>query len=166
MKKGYTIIELIIVLAIISLISSITAMKITKVKENLEILELKHSANEVKSLLSYAKAYCRKNKVAGQITVGLDRKTITFAVDDREYRISKRITVSKNVEVGSNFKISSSITSSNNNITEQGYIKSAGNIKLTHKSKKTIDITISVGNDIIRSYENDYEDGDVIDEER
>lgn len=166
MKKGYTIIELIIVLAIISLISSITVINITKVKENLEMLELKHSANEVKSLLSYAKSYCRNNKVTGKITVGLDRKTITFVVSDINYKTSKTITVSKNVEVGSNFKVSSSITSSDNNITEQGYIKSAGNIKLTHKSKKTIDITISVGNDIIRSYENDYEDGDIIDEER
>ena len=62
----------------------------------------------------------------------------------------------------SNFKVYSSITSDNNNITDEGYIKSAGTITLTHKSNKRIYITVSVGNDIIRSYESDEEEGDII----
>lgn len=165
MKKGYTIIELIIVLAIISLISSIAMVNIIKVKEDLEVIEFKNSANEVKSLLSFAKAYCRKNKVPGQILIGSDKKTIVFEVSDKNYLFKKIVILSKNIEVGSNFKVSSSETSSNNNVTDEGYIKSAGTITLSYKNNKKIKITVSVGNDISRSYESDNEDGDIINEE-
>ncbi|MBD7916584.1 prepilin-type N-terminal cleavage/methylation domain-containing protein [Clostridium sp. Sa3CUN1] len=165
MKKGYTLIEVIIVLSIISLISSIAIVNISKVKENLEVIEFKNSANEVKALLSFAKAYCRKNKVHGQIIVGSDRKTIAFEVSDKNHSFKKIIKLSKNIEVGSNFKVSSSITSANNNVTDEGYIKSAGTITLMYKNNRKIEITISVGNDISRTYESDNEDGDVINEE-
>lgn len=165
MKKGYTLIELIIVLAIISLISSIAMVNIIKVKEDLEVIEFKNSANEVKSLLSFAKAYCRKNKVPGQIVIGSDKKTIVFEVSDKNYLFKKIVILSKNIEVGSNFKVSSSETSSNNNVTDEGYIKSAGTITLSYKNNKKIKITVSVGNDISRSYESDNEDGDIINEE-
>lgn len=60
MKKGYTLIELIVVLAIMSIFSSIAVINITKVKERLENIELKNLEAEVKSLLSFGKAYCRK----------------------------------------------------------------------------------------------------------
>ncbi|MGG7058670.1 pilus assembly FimT family protein [Clostridium nigeriense] len=162
MKKGYTLIELIIVLSIIAVISSITTINIVKFKEKMEIIEFNSVANEVKSLLSFGKAYCRKNKVSGQILVGNNRKTITFEVTNKDFPITKTIKLNKDIEVGSNFKVSSSITSDNNNITDEGYIKSAGTITLTHKSNKRINITVSVGNDIIRSYESDEEEGDII----
>lgn len=162
MKKGYTLIELIIVLSIIAVISSIATINIVKFKEKMEIIEFNSVANEVKSLLSFGKAYCRKNKVSGQILVGKNRKTITFEVTNNEFPITKTIRLNKDIEVGSNFKVSSSITSDNNNITDEGYIKSAGTITLTHKSNKRINITVSVGNDIIRSYESDEEEGDII----
>ncbi|MGG7143667.1 pilus assembly FimT family protein [Clostridium nigeriense] len=162
MKKGYTLIELIIVLSIIAVISSITTINIVKFKEKIEIIEFNSLANEVKSLLSFGKAYCRRNKVSGQILVGSNRRTITFEVTNKEFPITKTIRLNKDIEVGSNFKVSSSITSDNNNITDEGYIKSAGTITLTHKSNKRINITVSVGNDIIRSYESDEEEGDII----
>ena len=162
MKKGYTLIELIVVLSIISIISSITVVNVVKFKDKMEMIEFNSVANEVKSLLSFAKSYCRKNNVQGKILVGINRKTITFEVTNKEAPITKTIELNKNVEVGSNFKVSSSITSDNNQITDEGYIKSAGTITLTHKSNKQIKITISVGSDIIRSYETDNEEGDII----
>lgn len=162
MKKGYTLIELIIVLSIIAVISSVTMVNIVKFKEKMDVIEFNSVASEVKSLLSFGKSYCRKNKVSGQILVASDRKSITFEVSNNESPITKTIKFNKNTEVGSNFKVSSSITSDNNNITDEGYIKSAGTITLTHKSNKRIYITVSVGNDIIRSYESDEEEGDII----
>lgn len=166
MKKGYTLIEIIIVLSIIAVISSITMVNVVKFKEKIDIIEFNSMANEVKSLLSFGKSYCRKNKVAGQILVGSDRKTITFEVTNNDFPITKTIKLNNDIEIGSNFNVSSSLTSNSNNITDEGYIKSAGTITLTHKSKKRINITISVGNDIVRSYENDNEEGDIINEER
>lgn len=165
MKKGYTLIELIIVLAIISLISSIAMVNIIKVKEDLEVIEFKNSANEVKSLLSFAKAYCRKNKVPGQILIDSDKRIIIFEVSDKIYLFKKIVSLNKNTEVASNFKVSSSGTTPNNTVTDEGYIKSAGTIILSYKNNKKIKITVSVGNDISRSYESDNEDGDMINEE-
>ena len=162
MKKGYTLIELIVVLSIISIISSITVVNVVKFKDKMEMIEFNSVANEVKSLLSFAKSYCRKNNVQGQILVGANRKVITFQVTNREAPITKSIKFDDNIEIGSNFKVSSSLTSDANKITDEGYIKSAGTITLTHKSKKQIKITISVGSDIIRSYETDNEEGDII----
>ncbi len=163
MKKGYTIIELIVVLSIITIFSSIVIINVGKVKERLDDIEFKNVEAEVKSLLSFGKAYCRKNKVPGQIIIGLDRKTIKFAVTGSLSPITRVINLENGIEVGSNLKVSENLKQDANNISDEGFIKSAGTITITNKSKsKSIDITISVGNDIIRSpIKNDEEDGDI-----
>lgn len=162
MKKGYTLVELIIVLSIITLFSSITMINVVKVKERMDNIEFNNLANEVKSLLSYGKSYCRKNKVPGKIIVGSDRKTITFQVTNSSSPITKTIKLNNNMEIGSNFNSSGDIKKDENNINDEGFIKSAGTIVLSNKNKKRIEITVSVGNDIIRSYTNDDEEGDII----
>lgn len=162
MKKGYTLIELIIVLSISTLLFSISVTNIVKFKENMNNVEFENTAVEVKALLSFAKTYCRKNKVPGQIIIGSDRKTITFQVTDRNFPINKSIKLKDNIEIGSNFTSSTDIKSDSNNISDEGYIKSAGTIVITNDKNKVIRITISVGSDIIRSYSNDEEEGDII----
>ena len=163
MKKGYTLIELIVVLSIMAIFSSMVVINIVKVKERLEYIEFKNLEAEVKSLLSFGKAYCRKNKVPGQIIIGSDRKTIKFIVTDRYSAITKVINLGNDIEVGSNFKISENLKQDANNISDEGFIKSAGTITITNGNKtKSIDITISVGSDIIRSpIKNDEEEGDI-----
>lgn len=163
MKKGYTLIELIVVLSIIAIFSSIVVVNIVKVKERLEDIEFKNLEVEVKSLLSFGKAYCRKNKVPGQIIIGSDRKIIKFVVTDRYSPITKVINLDNDIEVGSNLRVSENLKQDANNISDEGFIKSAGTITITNSSKtKRIDITISVGNDIIRSpIKNDEEEGDI-----
>ena len=163
MKKGYTIIELIVVLSIVAIFSSIVIINVGKVKEKLDDIEFKNLEAEVKSLLSFGKAYCRKNKVPGKIIIGLERKTIEFAVTDSRAPIKKVLNLSNGFEVGSNLMVSENLKQDANNISDEGFIKSAGTITITNKSKtKSINITISVGNDIIRSpIKNDEKDGDI-----
>lgn len=162
MKRGYTLIEMIIVLSVITLFSSVTIINVGKVKERMEDIEFKNVANEMKSLLSFGKSYCRKNRVPGKIIVGEDRKTITFQVTNSSFPINKTIKLNDDMEIGSNFHSSSDIKTDENNINDEGFIKSAGTIILTNKNHKYIEITISVGSDIIRSYINDEEEGDII----
>jgi len=163
MKKGYTIIELVIVLTILTIFSSITAINVIKYKERLDDIEFNSIANEVKSLLSFGKAYCRKNRVVGKIIVGTDRKTIRFEVTDSSSPISKIVKLKDDMEIGSNFNSSGNITRDENNINSEGFIKTAGTITIKNENEKRIEITVSVGNDIIRSYiNNDEEDGDII----
>lgn len=158
MKKGYTLIELIVVLSIITIFSSIVVINIGKVKEKMYDIQFKNLEAEVKSLLSFGKSYCRKNKVPGEIAIGLDGKTILFQVTGIKAPIIKRISFGEDIEVLSNINSSGN----SNNITQEGYIKSAGTITIKGKKKRT-EITISVGNDIIRSpIINDEEEGDII----
>lgn len=163
MKKGFTIIELIVVLSIIAIFSSIVIINVGKVKEKLDDIEFKNLEAEVKSLLSFGKAYCRKNKVPGKIIIGLERKSIEFAVTDSRAPIKKVLNLSNGFEVGSNLMVSENLKEDANNISDEGFIKSAGTITIINKSKtKSINITISVGNDIIRSpIKNDEKDGDI-----
>ena len=162
MKRGYTLIEVIIVLSIISLFSSITVINVGKFKDKMDDIEFKNVGYEIKSLLSFGKSYCRKNRVAGKIIVGNDRKTIKFEVTNSSFPISKTIKLNDDMEIGSNFNSASDIKKDENNINDEGFIKSAGTIILINKNNKRIEITISVGNDIIRSYINDEEEGDII----
>ncbi|MDV4152542.1 type II secretion system protein [Clostridium sp. AL.422] len=162
MKKGYTLIELIIVLSIITILASISIINVGRFREKFENIELNNLATEVKSLLSFGKSYCRKNKVPGKIIVGADRKTITFEVTNNSYETSKSIKLKDSMDIGSNFNSSGNIKTNENNINDEGFIKSAGTITITNGYNKRIEITVSVGNDIIRSYPNDSEEGDII----
>ncbi len=162
MKKGYTLLELIIVLSIITIFSSIVAMNIGKVKDRLNEIKLRNLEAEVKSLLSFGKSYCRKNKVKGKIIIGEDKKTIVFEVHDLTSPITKKIVLEDDFEVISNLKISRNLNQDSSNITDEGFIKSSGTITITGGNKR-IEITISVGNDIIRSpIINDEAEGDIV----
>lgn len=162
MKKGYTLLELILVIAIFSIIISITSINIYNVKKNMENIELNNAANEVKALLSFSKSYCRKNRVQGRILIGLDRQSMTFEVSGSKFPITKKIILSNDIKIGSNFVVSPSNSGSDNHISDEGFIKLAGTITLKHKNNRFIEITISVGNDIIRNKQNDNQEMDII----
>ncbi|MPL93633.1 MULTISPECIES: type II secretion system protein [Clostridium] len=156
MKKAYTLIELIVVLSILVIFSTVTIGGIKYFKDKSEDLNFENYVYEVKSLLSFAKSYCRKNKVIGNIIISSDRKSIIFDVTDKTYKLNKRVDLDNSTEIGSNFKLG------NNKINDEGFIKEAGTITLSNKNSKFVKITISVGNDIIRVSENDDNEGDMI----
>ena len=78
MKKGYTLIELIIVLSIMLIFSSLASLGYNFYKNSVEKIKLESTALEVRELLSFSKAYCRKNEITGNILVASDRKSITL----------------------------------------------------------------------------------------
>lgn len=150
MKKAYTLIELIIVLAIIATMSSVTIISFSRFQSNMNKIKLESLENEIKSLLSFAKAYCRKNKVPGEIYISDDKKSINFEVREKEYATRKKIVIEDNISVSSNLNENTVVNG--NNIDENGYIKSAGTITVLDDRNNKFEITIGVGNDIIRSY--------------
>lgn len=152
MKKGYTLIEVIIVLSIMLILSSLASVGYKFYKNSSEKIKLESTALEVRGLLSFSKAYCRKNEIIGNILVASDRKSIYFTVDNK---IKKAIRLEDGLEIGSNFV-------GNNVVNEKGFITKAGTINIrSDYLNKSFELKISVGNDIIRV--NDKNEGDIID---
>lgn len=156
-KGGYTLIELIIVLSIISLLASVGFSGGKYFKNKTESLKLQNNVYEVKSLLSFAKSYCRKNKVIGNIIISKNKKDVAFEVTDRNYNFKKMLVLDDDTYVASNFQ------DGTNKVNSEGFITKAGTITLSYKNNKFVEISISVGNDIIRVKEADENEGDIID---
>lgn len=156
-KGGYTLIELIIVLSIISLLASVGFSGGKYFKNKTESLKLQNNVYEVKSLLSFAKSYCRKNKVVGNIIISKNKKDVAFEVTDRNYNFKKMLVLDDDTYVASNFQ------DGTNKVNSEGFITKAGTITLSYKNNKFVEISISVGNDIIRVKEADENEGDIID---
>lgn len=155
MKKGYTLIEVIIVLSIMLVLSSLASLGYKFYKNSVEKIKLESTVLDVRDLLSFSKAYCRKNKVYGNLTVSLDRKSIIFTVDNKKAPIKKIISLEDGLEIGSNFR-------GNNTVNEEGFITKAGTINIRSSYlNKFLEIRVSVGNDIIRI--SDKNEGDIID---
>ena len=139
-KKGYTLIELIIVLGILTITFSIVLMNISSMRNTIYKITLDESVSEVRSILSLGKTYCRKNGVNGMIVI-YDNK-LAFVVKERGYEINKSTEGKTGLEINSNFSQGYS------GIDKDGYIKSAGRI-VVKIGKSYVEIKIGVGNDII-----------------
>jgi len=139
-KKAYTLIELVVVLGIMIIIASITSLNVGKIKNTINKISLEESINEARSILSFGKSYCRKNRVHGMIVISENR--LSFIVQENDYKIDKSTELKGNLEVNSNFEKGRSI------INKDGYISLAGTIVLKLGNSYG-EIKIGVGNDII-----------------
>ncbi|AOR23925.1 prepilin-type N-terminal cleavage/methylation domain-containing protein [Clostridium taeniosporum] len=82
--KGFTLIEVIASLSIILIIFSLTASvkDINSVISNK--IEWESVLYDVENLFTYSKAYCKKNKINGEIQVDNIRNKIIFSPNDRK----------------------------------------------------------------------------------
>lgn len=139
-RKGYTLIELIIVIAILSIITSIVSLNVSKFRKTINKIQIESVINEARSILSFGKSYCRKNKVTGMIIINTNN--FSFVVSENGHEIKREIKAIYNLEINSNF------SGSYISIDKDGYIKSAGTIGFNSNSYIGT-IKIGVGNDII-----------------
>lgn len=139
-KKAYTLIELIVVIGILIIIASITSLNISKIKNIVNKISLEESINEVRSILSFGKNYCRKNRVNGLIVTSENK--LFFIVNEKDYEIDKSTELKGGLEISSNFK------EGHSRINKEGYISSAGKI-IIKLGNSYSEIKIGVGNDII-----------------
>lgn len=139
-KKAYTLIELVVVLGIMIIIASITSLNVSKVKNTISKISLEESINEARSILSFGKNYCKKNRVNGSIVIS--ENNLSFIVEERGYEIYKSTELKGGLEVSSNFERGQS------RIDKDGYISLAGTI-VVKLGNSYGEIRIGVGNDII-----------------
>ena len=148
-KRGFTLIELIVVLSIITILFTFSYGFIKSFKNREEKLTIDSSVYEIKALLSYSKSYCRKNKVSGKVVIDKNRKYVSFTVSNSYSPITRTVKMDSDIQVGSNFSLGYT------EINEEGFIKNSGTIKLSYNDKVFKEIRIGAGNDIIGINEGD-----------
>ncbi|NFG62157.1 prepilin-type N-terminal cleavage/methylation domain-containing protein [Clostridium sp. CMCC3677] len=80
-KKGFTLIEVIASLSIILIIFSLT-LSVKDIHSTISNdIESKSALYDVENLLSYSKAYCKKNRKSGEIQIDNIRNRILFGKD-------------------------------------------------------------------------------------
>lgn len=144
-NRGYTLIELIAVISIILILLGGGFTVINMLDSIKRQVELEDAVYEVNSILSYAKAHCRKNYSGGSVVIDTVNNTIAFKARD-ENNVS--VYIKKDV-LPSSVKITApTIEGSLIDVSNKGYLNKAGTILITSKNE-TRKISISVGNDHI-----------------
>jgi len=142
--KGYTLIELIAVMAILAILLG-GGFTIVKMLNNLKNeVELESAVYDVSSILSYAKAYCRKNSYEGEILIDSAKNSIMF--NHKSERNNKVLV--QNKKISNNTKVAFSTGIMSINIDDKGYLKNAGSILINGENHQ-VKITIAVGHDLI-----------------
>ena len=146
MKKGYTLIELIIVLAIISILI-LPSINISKsYSESIMRIKGKSIANEIGNLISYGKSYCRYYDILGLIEINKEEGKIVFK------DISGRTKIIKTIFLEDGFKF---VTNDTFSISKLGNIQKSDTIRGIDKNGKLYKVTISTGIGSVNIYEGD-----------
>ncbi|HBJ2622308.1 prepilin-type N-terminal cleavage/methylation domain-containing protein [Clostridium botulinum] len=138
-KKGFTLIELIASLSIIIIIFSLT-LSVSDIHSTISNdIKSKSALYDVENLLSYSKAYCKKNKKNGEIQIDNIRNKILFGENAKK--------IVKQVDLTGKFKII------NKNdciqVRSNGHIKQGKTIVFQDNKNNIYKITIATGIDPI-----------------
>lgn len=143
MKKGYTLIELIIVMAILSILLVPTLNLTKSYKTTINRIKGKSVINDLSNLISFSKYYCRHNKVNGKIEINKIQGGAIFKDMSGRGKVVKSIYLPDGFE----FKTINSL-----NITTEGHIQS-GTIRALDDEGNIYKLTIPVGVDTVNIYE-------------
>lgn len=143
MKRGYTLIELIIVLAIVAILMLPTLNISKSYIEAIGKVKGKSIVNDISNLISYSKYYCRYYSGYGVIEINSSKGKITFKDTSGKSKVIKTITLEDGFRFVSNNSLS---------INKLGHVQS-GTIRIMDKSGKLYKVTISTGVDTVNVYE-------------
>lgn len=143
MKRAYTLIEIIIVLAIIAILSLPIFNLSKSYNESISRVKAKGLINEISNFISYSKYYCRYNERIGVIEVNNTNGKVTFK------DITHKSSLVKTMLLQDGFKFVSNISL---NVNKLGHVES-DTIRIMDKEGKIYRITISTGVDTVNIYE-------------
>ena len=143
MKKGYTLIELIIVIAIISLLLLPTINIANSMKNAMNRAEAVSFCNELSNIISYGKFYCMKNSSYGEIEVNKSVGMVSFKDKKQGGKIIKSI------YLNDKYRFSTVYILKINNL---GHIDS-DTIQILDSNGNVYKVAISTGVDTVNIYE-------------
>lgn len=137
MKKGFSLIELLVVMTIIVIVASISLLGISKYNSIKNDADLNMTESSILGIINYGKQYCREKEKPGFVLFDLQGNEIGF------YSQSRRI---DGFKLPIEIKIESINTTSNKiDIDKFGITSDAGTILLRDSNNKLFIITINVG---------------------
>ena len=139
-KSGYTLIELVAVMAILSILLGGGFTLINSLNKIKKEIEVEDAVYRVYSILSYGKAYCRKNFSDGSIIIDEGGNSIMFKYRDKIMKVEN---LPSYISLSRPPKEPKVI-----NVSDKGYLDSAGSLNIDYENRRET-ITISVGIDDI-----------------
>ena len=90
MKKGFTLVELIVTLSLILLISSFSFMRLNSFLETKNKIKTKEFLYEIEDTISYGRTYCMNNNVSGRFVIIEKENTEEILFETGNMNIRKR----------------------------------------------------------------------------
>lgn len=137
MKKGFTLIEVVMTTALIAVLASFMLMSISKynsIKNDIDLLMCK---NMVISMINDGKQYCRDRKASGYVMFDIEKNEIRFYCGGRRIDKFKFPDAIKIYSINTEF--------SRININKFGIAGDAGTITIRDKNNDLHEITVNVG---------------------
>lgn len=137
MKKGFSLIELLVVMSIIAIVASISLLGISKYNNIKNEVDLNMTESSILGIINYGKQYCREKEKPGFVLFDLAENEVGF------YNQNRKI---DRFKLPSEIKIEGINTNFNRiDIDKYGITSDAGTILLSDSNNKVFSITINVG---------------------
>lgn len=137
MKKGFSLIELLVVMSIIAVVASLSLLGISKYNNIKNEVDLNMTESSILGMINYGKQYCREKEKPGFVLFDIVENEVGF------YNQNRRI---DGFKLPSEIKIEGINTNFNRiDIDKYGITSDAGTILLRDGNNKIFSITINVG---------------------
>lgn len=137
MKKGFSLIELLVIMSIIIIAASISLLGISKYNQIKNEVDLNMTESSILGVINSGKQYCREKKKSGFVLFDLEKNGVWF------YSTNRAI---DGFMLPDDIKIESINTNLNRiNIDKFGITSDAGTIRIRDINNKIYLITINVG---------------------
>lgn len=137
MKKGFSLIEVLVAIAILFIVASISLIGISKYNDIKNDVDLNMTESSILGIINYGKQYCREKEKSGFVLFDISANEVGFYYQNREI---------DGFKLPNDIKIDPATTNLNKiDIDKYGFTSNAGTIKLMDRNNKLYPITINVG---------------------
>ncbi|MFL0246713.1 hypothetical protein [Candidatus Clostridium stratigraminis] len=137
MRKGFSLIELLVIITIIIIATSISLLGISKYNQIRNEVDLNMTESSILGVINYGKQYCREKEKPGFVLFDLEKNEVWFYNSNR---------VIDGFKLPREIKIDGINTNLNRiNIDKFGITSDAGTIRISDINNKIYLITINVG---------------------